>query len=156
MDLAEEKALADIARFGCHVIHVLAEGDLPPFSYSVGVQRSAATPEVIIVGLKREISHFLVNQYNERVRAGERFAAGRFYAGFLEDLDVTFERVDRRHYREHLGWNRWLYSGDQFEVLQLVYPTTSGVWPWDPDGPVLFGPLQPLLTASGGRLSNPD
>ncbi len=154
MDLAEEKALADIERVGCHVIHVLAEGDLPPFSYSVGIQRSAAAPEVIILGLKREISHSLVNEYNERVRDGERFVAGAFYAGFLENFDVTFERVDRRHYREHLGWDRWLYSGDEFEVLQLVYPTTSGVWPvwpWGPDGPVVFGPRQPLLTASGGR-----
>lgn len=72
---------------------------------------------------------------------------GQFYDGF----DVTFERVDRRHDREHFGWNRWLSDGDAFEALQLVYPTTSGVWPWDPTGPELFGSVQPRLTASGGR-----
>ena len=130
--------------FGCHVIHVLAEGDEPPFSYSVGIQRTATAPEVIIVGLKREISHFLVNEYNERVRAGERFAPGRFYAGFLENFEVTFESVDREHYRGHLGWARWLYDGDEFEVLQLVYPTTSGVWPWGSRGP---GVVRPAATA---------
>lgn len=37
MDPAEKKARADIERFGCHVVHVLAEGDLPAFSYSVGI-----------------------------------------------------------------------------------------------------------------------
>jgi hypothetical protein len=31
MDLGEQKALADIDRYGCHMIHVAAEADLPPF-----------------------------------------------------------------------------------------------------------------------------
>lgn len=106
---------------------------------------------MIVFGLEREIAHFVVNEYNGRVQAGERFSTGEFYAGFLETFEVTFERVDRRHYREHLGWDLWRYGGDAFEVLQLVYPTTSGVWPRDPDGPDLFGSLQPLLTPSGGR-----
>lgn len=151
MDIAEKKALADIERFGCHVVHVLAEGDLPPFAYSVGIQKAAGAPEIIVLGLGRDVAHFLVNEYNARVRAGERFSAGVLYSGFLEGFEVTFERVDRRHYREHLGWDLWLYGGDAFEALQLVYPTTSGVWPWDGDGPDSFGSRQPLLTGSGGR-----
>jgi Domain of unknown function (DUF4262) len=151
MDAAEEEALANIKRVGCHVIHVFAEDDLPAFSYSVGIQRSAGAPEVIVIGLKHEVAHIVVNEYNNRVQDGERFTTGELYAGFLENFEVTFERVDRRHYQEHLGWDLWLYGGDDFEVLQLIYPTRSGVWPWDPEGPRLFGSLQPILTASGGR-----
>ncbi|MBK6922880.1 MAG: DUF4262 domain-containing protein [Deltaproteobacteria bacterium] len=151
MDAAEKKALEDIERFGCHVIHVLPEGDLPGFSYSVGVQKSVGAPEVIVLGLGREIAHSIVNEYNTRVRGGERFLPGRFYDGFLEGFEVTFERVHRGHYREHLGWDLWLHKGDAFDALQLVYPTTSGVWPWDPVEPNLFRARQPLLTASGGR-----
>lgn len=151
MDPAEKKALEDIERFGCHVIHVLPEGDLPGFSYSIGVGKSAGAPEVIVLGLDHKVAHSVVNDYNIRVRAGERFATGLFYDGFLEGFDVTFERVDPRYYRDHLCWARWLHKGDGFEAVQLVYPTTSGVWPWDPTGPDLFGTMQPLLTASGGR-----
>jgi hypothetical protein len=151
MDDQDARVLADIAVYGCHVIHVLEEGDLPPFSYSVGITRASSAPEVIVVGLKRELAHFIVNEYNARVRQGERFNAGAFYPDFLEGFDVTFEQVDRRHYREHFGANLRLYDGDGFEVLQLVYPTTSGVWPWDPGAPESFQAWQPLLTASGGR-----
>jgi hypothetical protein len=32
----DKKLLSDIDKYGCHVIYVLAEDDLPPFCYSVG------------------------------------------------------------------------------------------------------------------------
>lgn len=151
MDSGEKKALADIEKFGCHIIHVIEEGDSPPFSYSVGITRASDAPEVVVIGLEREISHFVVNEYNRRVRDGERFAPGVFYLGFLDAFAVVFEQVHRRHYREYFGWDLWLYGDDRFDVLQLVYPTTSGLWPWDASAPSDFKAWQPLLTASGGR-----
>jgi hypothetical protein len=45
-------------------------GDLPPFSYSVGIQRSTGALEIIVIGLKQPLSHFIVNEYNSRVRGG--------------------------------------------------------------------------------------
>jgi len=35
MDAAEQKALEDIERYGCHILHVMAQGELPPFSYTL-------------------------------------------------------------------------------------------------------------------------
>ena len=151
MDDEDAAVLADIARYGCHVIHVLEEGGLPPFSYSVGITRASSAPEVIVIGLARKLAHFIVNEYNARVRQGEAFKPGGYYAGFIGGFDVTFERVDRRHYDDHFGWNLHLYGGDGFDVLQLVYPTTSSVWPWEPGAPASFKAWQPLLTASGRR-----
>ena len=52
MDAGEQKALDDIARHGCHIINVLAEGELSEFSYSVGIQQSTQRPEAIVIGLK--------------------------------------------------------------------------------------------------------
>jgi hypothetical protein len=40
----EEKTLANIAEHGCHVLHVLAENDLPPFTYTVGIERASSAP----------------------------------------------------------------------------------------------------------------
>lgn len=145
MDPGEQKALDDIAEYGCHVIHVLEEGDLPPFVYSVGITRSSGAPELIVIGLKRKMAHFVVNEYNTRVRAGERFEPGQRASGFIGGFDVEFRKVDRSHYREHLGWALWLNNGSDFETLQLVYPSTSGVWPWDPDANEGFRAYQPLL-----------
>ena len=145
-DPREAKALADIARYGCHVIHVAAESDLPPFSYSVGIWKSSAKPEVVVIGLKQNLAHFVVNEYNRRVRDGEVFVPGLLYPEFVERFQITFEKVDQRFYAEYLGWNLWLYAGPDFEVLQLVYPTTTGAWPWQPSASDWFRTWQPILT----------
>ena len=67
MDAAEQKALEDIERYGCHILHIMAEGDLPPFSYTVGIERASNAPELIVIGLKQPIAHFVLNEYNRRV-----------------------------------------------------------------------------------------
>ena len=37
------------------------------------------------------------------------------------------------------------YNNDKFEALQLVHPTTSGIWPRDADANQSFLTLQPCL-----------
>lgn len=132
MDASERKALDDIERYGCHVIHVMAEADLPPFSYSVGIWKSAGVPELIVVGLKQPLAHFIVNEYNRRIRDGERFAPGKVADGFVEGFPCIFQTVDRTCYGNYLGWDLWFHGDDRFDALQLIYPTTAGIWPWEP------------------------
>ena len=146
MDPDEEKALDDIEKYGCHVIHVLEEDDLPPFAYSVGIQKTSGAPEVIVVGLKQEMAHFVVNEYNIRVREGEAFEPNRPYSGFIEGFDVLFKEVHKSNYKEYLGWDRWLYKGDNFSTMQMIYPTTDGIWPWDADADEWFKNQQPQLS----------
>ncbi|WP_165072799.1 DUF4262 domain-containing protein [Paludisphaera rhizosphaerae] len=145
MDEEERRTLADIERYGCHVIHVLEEDDLPPFAYSVGVEKSSGAPEVVVIGLKQPLDHFIVNEYNRRVRAGERFEPGQRVEGFLEGFECQFLAVDPSHYGEYFGWDLWLYNGPNFRVLQLVFPTVDGVWPWDDEADEWFRNRQPLL-----------
>jgi hypothetical protein len=145
IDPREQKALEDIRTHGCHVIHVLEEGSLPPFSYSVGIQQTSKVPEVMVVGLNRELAHFIVNEYNRRVRLGDEFFSGHADSGFLEGFDVRFERVAKAHYPTYLGWDLWLYGGAGFEAVQVIYPTTDGIWPWDSAAPSWFKEQQPLL-----------
>jgi hypothetical protein len=61
MNSGEQKALEDIDKHGCHVLHILEEGKLPPFSYSLGIYKTSKAPEIIVIGLKEPISHFIVN-----------------------------------------------------------------------------------------------
>jgi hypothetical protein len=145
MEPGKEKALADIEKYGCHVIHVLEDEEGPPFSYSMGVQKTSGVPEVMVIGLKRPIAHFVVSEYNSRVRAGERFAAGSRYDDFLEGFKVQFEVVTSEHFDEYLGQNKWLYRGKNFDVFQIIYPTTDGVWPWEAAASEWFRQRQPVL-----------
>lgn len=147
MDGADRKILEDIERFGCAVMHVAAEDGLPPFSYSVGIARASSAPEVVVIGLKQPTAHFIVNEYSRRVRAGEVFRPGQRYSGFIEGFEVEVESVEEVFYEEYFGYNLWLYRGPKFEVLQLVYPNTSGVWPWQPEASQGFRSWQPILTS---------
>lgn len=145
VDEAEKKCLDDIEKYGCHVIHVVAENDLPPFSYSVGIERTIRRPEVIIIGLRSELAQFMINEYCARARAGEAFCVGQRAEGFLDGFDCEFREVNARHYQEYVGWNMWLYGGPKFRLLQLVYPSTTGIWPWSEDSDAAFRAWQPVL-----------
>ena len=148
MDQHEEKALKDIEDYGCHILHVMEEDDFPVFTYSIGIERSSGQPEIIITGLKQEIAHWIANEYNNRVKAGEVFKPDQYYSGFLEGFEVTFKEVEQKHYSEYFGWGNWLYKGNDFKVLQLIYPNTSGVWPWDAEAQEEFKCFLPRLYAN--------
>src|SRR5205085_7317303 len=121
----------------------------PPFAYSIGITQQTGEPEVFVIGLKRELAHSVVNEYNTRVRAGDRFSAGNLYSGFLGGFDVLAEEVPIAEYDEYFGQCLKYYAGPSFRVLQLVYPTTSGVWPWSEQAPEQFRSRQPVLARAG-------
>ncbi|HEY8942119.1 MAG TPA: DUF4262 domain-containing protein [Cellvibrio sp.] len=116
MDEQDRKALEDIEKFGCHVLNVMEGEGLPCFSYSIGIEKTLNQPELIIVGLKCELSHSIINNYRQRLAAGEIFISGVFYSDFIEGFDVTFIEMDKKHYKEYLGWGLWLYSGNNFQL----------------------------------------
>ena len=150
----DAKAFADIEKYGCHVLHIVEEADLPPFAYSIGIQQSCGAPELVVIGLKQPLAHFVINEYNKQVRTGARFRAGGYYSGFLESFDCKMQGVHRSHYKDYFGWGLWLYKGSEFEVLQLVYPTVEGIWPWDAEATEWFRNRQPLLETPKDHQSN--
>ena len=149
MSSGDEKTRQDIAKFGCAVIHVMEDRGLPPFAYSVGITEQTGEPEVLVIGLKRDLAHFVVNEYNKRVRGGERFVPGQLYSGFIGSFDVLAEEVPLSEFDEYFGHCLALYGGPNFRVLQLVYPTTAGVWPWSEQASENFRNRQPVLARAG-------
>ena len=146
MEDYERNILKHIDEHGCSVTSVFDPDEKqPPFSYSIGVAKSSGAPEVIIVGLNSKLSHWMVNEYNRRCQAGERFQSGVLYLGFLDGFAVQFVQVAREHRAEYMGSACWLHDGPDFDALQLVWPSTSGVWPWDAEASDWFRCNQPLL-----------
>ena len=142
----EAKALADIEEYGCHILYVLEEDEHPPFAYSVGIEHNFGVPELVVIGLKPELSMTIINEYCRRVRSGERFSVGERASGFLGGgFDCQFGAVHPDHYPEHFGWDIWFYDGPDFRIMQLIFPTTSGVWPWDAEADEWVRKRQPLL-----------
>jgi hypothetical protein len=136
----------NVERFGCSVMHIAAEDDLPPFAFSVGIEQTSKAPEVVVIGLKKDLAHFVVNEYHKRAREGEIFKPGALYQGFIGGFDVMIEEVEETFYEEYFGYNLWYYDGPSFRVLQIVYPNTDGIWPWQPEASEWFRSWQPVLS----------
>ncbi|WP_259373768.1 DUF4262 domain-containing protein [Rubrivivax gelatinosus] len=143
----DTKTRDDVAKHGCSVMHVFdSEGELPPFAYSIGIQQETGAPEVVVVVvLKQPIAHFVVNEYSKRVREGERFEVGCYYSGFLEGFDVYSDVVPESAYGDCFGQSIGFYGGREFAVVQIIYPTTGGVWPWTEGAPESLRQWQSLL-----------
>jgi hypothetical protein len=99
-----------------------------------------------VIGLKPELSMTIINEYCRRVRGGERFRVGERASGFLGGgFDCQFGAVHPDHYPDYFGWDIWFYDGPDFRIVQLIFPSTSGVWPWDAEADEWFRKRQPLL-----------
>ena len=135
MNAQEIEVLKNIQEYGCHILHVFEEADLPQFSYSIGIQKNFSQPELIVVGLNQEVAHWIINEYCSRIRIGEQFETDQLYSGFLNDFDIQFKTVSKNNYEEYFGWGLWLYKGNNFGAFQLIYPSTKGIWPWEKEAP---------------------
>lgn len=135
-DDRERQALSDVTEFGLHVVHVSAAGSLGPcFTYSVGLFKSYGHAEIIIIGLRQELAHAVLNNLAFDIKDGKIFKPNEFYPDILEGFLCYFGDVSQGHYREYVGWNLWFYEGFEFPLVQCVYPTTKGKFPWDKDFP---------------------
>lgn len=149
MDERDQKALDDIERYGCHILHVMEGEGEPSFSYSIGINKKQDKPDVVILGLKSQLTHSMINNYKSRLLEGEVFEPGKYYSDFLGGFDVCFVKVSKKHFKEYFGWGLWLHDGDDFEMLQMVWPTTEGGWPWYDEKSDFYKWAQPILNEDG-------
>lgn len=145
--IANDLRVADnIKHHGCHIVGVFdPEERHPPFSYSIGIQETTGGPEAIVVGLSHQLGASMINEYMRQLRAGMQFARGTLYAGFLEGFEIYVEPAKGARLSEYtLGCDRY-YKGEKYAVVQLVWPSTDGVWPWQRSASEWLKHNQPLL-----------
>ncbi len=135
----------NIAEFGWHVMLVSGDADGPGFGYSIGLFEAFARPEILIVGLKAELMHAMINAIGEDLKAGAVFEAERRYAGIVDGFDCAMRAVAPAHYPDYLGYARWYYGGDDFPVLHCVWPDKAGCFPWEDGFNPAFRDIQPDL-----------
>jgi len=134
-DKAEQKALDDVTEYGLHIIHVAEDEIGPCFTYSIGLFENYLHPEVIIIGLKQEVAHATLNNLAYDIKRGKTYTAGEFHEGAVDNFLCYFGDVPKSNYREYVGWARWFYGGDEIPLIQCVYPTVTGVFPWNKNFP---------------------
>ena len=145
-DQAAEQVRRDlqrvIDRFGWAVLHGGGNPGDPRYSTTVGLT-ALGHPEVIVLGLPFEAGEKYLNLVGEAVRAGARFSPGVTTTALTDATSpVVFLQVDddpRTSVAEQ-------FHGS-VEVLQLVWPDSTGKLPWEeghrnpPGSQPLLGPL---------------
>lgn len=147
-DKADRKFLTIIREHGWHVMHVhnTAEETGPEFSYSTGIYEKFGKPEIIIFGLAPDLRKSIINGYGNDVTENQReFHKGEFYEGFLEGFDVYLTEGNTKLKKEYACWTDWYYERQSFPLLQCVWPSTSGVWPWDDNASAELKDIQPIF-----------
>jgi hypothetical protein len=147
---SEAKALNDIKTHGFHMLAVHDNGQ-PAFVYSIGIQETLNRPECIVVGLRPEVAAAIIGNYYNRAKAGETFEVGKRYSDFIAGFEMQVEEVHPSHFKDYVGWALGLYGKKPFKVIQLVYPTTQGAWPWEIAPSDCFRKIQPRLTVPVAR-----
>jgi len=150
MNEGEQRFLEIIKDHGWHVTQVrnTEEQEGPTFSYSTGIYRNFGKPELIVFGLSNEMEKWVINEYGNEIQSGKReFYTNSFYDGFLEDFDVCMIDANENARKEYACWADWYYDRKPFPIFQCIYPTTSGVWPWDDGASETFKESQPLFGA---------
>ena len=139
---------SDINTYGWHVVKVLGDSEGPQFGYSIGFYESFGHSEIIIVGLDLDLIHSLINSMGESVQKGSTYKHGNFYPDLLQGYECYFTDVAKNYYDNYLGRAQVYYQNDHFPVLQCIYPTVKGIYPWDKNWPDEIKTLQPLLGES--------
>lgn len=146
-DEHEKKAIEDILSYGIHWLDVFdSEQADRGFCYSVGLWHTHNHPEVIIFGLKNPLGGQVLNGINKDIAKGKSFQAGLSSMDQFEGFRCYFEAFPKKQYHDYLGWARWFYGGDDFPAVQLLWPTTSGIYPWEARASQEFRDRQPVLS----------
>lgn len=140
-----EKLENDIKEYGLQVLHVLEDETGPGFSYSVGLYKNYSHPEIIMIGLKQQLAHTLINSMANDIKEGKVFVPLTFEANILNNFNCYIVEVDKANYDSYVGQAQQYYDGEEFPLVQCVYPTVKGIYPWEDEWPEEIKDLQPIL-----------
>lgn len=129
MDTADRKRLHDIVRHGWHVLKVMEDDEGPAFAFTIGLYHSFKHPEVLMAGLDLDFMHSILNNIGDDVKKGMKYEAGKAYPEIVADYNCSFQRIDRRLYKDYLGTAMYFYKPETFPALQCVYPDKAGRFP---------------------------
>ena len=158
LDQFEQKILANVAEFGCHVTTVFdPQGDDPSFTYSAGFAHTLDQGEVIVFGLSHDLMHFIVNETMRQCRNGLQLEDWGAISGLVEGFDLVARsippsKLDREHFNSAMWLHRREFGIELTRAFQLVWPgAADGLFPWNKDSSESVREWQPALYERGIR-----
>lgn len=152
IDEYHRKTLESIGKHGLFIQHVFDNAENLQFSYSIGLYRNYQHPEIIMIGLGQELLYNVIDNLADNIKKGKKYEAFSWSTDVLDDFECYFIEVEKANYEEYVLGDIRLYGGNDFPLLQCVYPTTKGIYPWEEAWPENIKNLQPLL----GPINKPE
>lgn len=149
----DERTISHVERFGCSVVSVKRTKYGLGWSYTVGIFDTSGKPEIITVGLLPETAHSALSGAAKLLRAGVDLTKGR-HRDLIGEVECEFRPVDPKWVKHLMGWALWYYDGDEFPVIQAVYPDLENRFPEDEEFDSSFD--QPLMQADAPRTRTED
>jgi uncharacterized protein DUF4262 len=125
-----------------HHDHEHDDEEGPDFAYTVGLGHRRGHPELLVSGLDRAVMHRLLNDVARRVMDGRRLAPGDVLEDVLAGVPVVLAEVAEDALEATVTWSGWFHRRRP-EALAVVWPTTSGIFAWQPGAPAVLDELQP-------------
>jgi hypothetical protein len=126
----DERAISHVETIGCSIVHIDENLAGPGWSFTLGVYDTTGKPEVIAVGLKQDTAQYLLNQAAKLLRHGVDLTQGR-HKDLIGNVECEFRSVDPKWSKHLMGWTTWYYGGEEYPVLQAVYPDLQNRFPED-------------------------
>ena len=119
------------------------DDDAPAFAYTVGLGHRAGHPELVMSGLDAGLMHRALNSLAARVLAGRTLAAGDVVEDVVGRVPVALAEASPSALCDVVTWSGWFHRRRP-EALVVVWPSTSGVFAWQPGAPAVLDELQPV------------
>jgi hypothetical protein len=116
--------------------------DGPAFAYTVGLPHQLGHPELLMSGQRADLMHHALNAAARMVQQGHDFTAGVLTENVIGRFPVLAEDLTFEACAELLRFSWWFHR-QPVPGVQLVWPDTAGVWPWQPGSAGFATELQP-------------
>lgn len=130
MDLLDQSVIQHIEEHGWHVMYVHETDGLPGWSYSIGLYDSFRHPEIIIFGLPSDVMNRAINNLGEEIRSGKMYDTGFEYEEPFDGLKCVFHLANKSWYPIFVGRATSFYEGEDFPILQCIWPDKEKNYPW--------------------------
>ncbi len=128
----DRKLLSDVERHGWHIVGIDDDDEGPAYVFSVGMFHTLGHPEICMFGLSStKTMGQIINGIGDLIKSGQSFDDWEESDEVLEGYSCMFRTVTPKLYREYFGYARWFYEGDDFPMLQCVWPDGDHNYPWD-------------------------
>lgn len=104
----------------------------PGYAYSIGFPDAVGFPDVAVFGLTPVAANGLITLVADACRGGTDIPLGVEVVGLFDnDLRCLFAPIDLQSWGQYFATAAAWYRGEQFEMLQLLYPDRNGFMPYE-------------------------